>query len=159
MIGRYLLVYLIMVINLVNANDTYADAQHATSQKEVTCISPTLSHTGTEYWQQVVLSLTNRCSISIDLNYLRIEFQDNQAIPAVWYAHPIDTPTQRSLSPLMWQHTLQVIADVTDPAIIDKILLISASPALRQYRRKGAFRSTHQPQRIDAAQAFSPSIS
>lgn len=81
-----------MVINLVNASDTYADAQHATSQKEVTCISPTLSHTGTEYWQKVVLSLTNRCSIAIDLNYLRIEFQDNQAIPAVWYSHPIDTP-------------------------------------------------------------------
>jgi chitinase len=49
------------------------------------CVVPLFSHTGSQFWQNITLSLTNQCPGHVDLDGLQIAFRDRQTIESIWY--------------------------------------------------------------------------
>lgn len=76
-----------LAVSLMIVFSTAVDAGTTidSSPQPVSCVNTHFSHSGDQYWQNIILNLTNHCPDAVDLNHAVIQFKDRQPINSVWY--------------------------------------------------------------------------
>jgi len=98
---RYLLGLGTMItVIFQSANAAQAMQNEAVTAQPTTCISTQFSATGSQYWKDIVLQLTNKCDKTVEFQNATVSFQSNSSLNTAFWGDfsPLSYPKESSLN-------------------------------------------------------------